>query len=1208
MKRYRLQPKDYTVGWVCALPIELAAAKVILDEDHEDLPQDDPNDTNLYTLGRIGDHNVVIACLPAGQTGNNNATAVAVLMKSKFKSVQFSLMVGIGGGVPSGNADVRLGDVVISQPDKQHGGVVQYDIGKTTPNGFQRTGSLNTPPTVLLKALSMLQANRLLGKCNLAQHLSLFSALPSFARDNAGADVLFEPTYKHVGGEKCEMCSQRRRIKRNLRGSQEIAVHCGTIASGNQVMRDGATRDRVSSELGGVLCFEMEAAGLMNNFPCLVIRGICDYADSHKNKMWQHYAAATAVACAKEVLSVIPAKEAINSLTLEMLLSVIDTVDLDLIFKTLSVIDQKHISAAPPLEGDQPMFSWIFGNVDFKQWSSASSSQLLWLSAPPERSIQRVSSHIVSQEKTKALKTQHFVLYFFCSTAVGGKPIVPVFVHTLLDQIIRSSSPTDGISIARRFLYSLTEGIFKEEAAPRREEWDLGGEDSNATIRKILEAPNDDLWGALRAALVYEQNREFSVVVDGLEHVQDQRSEFIPAVRSFVEHLQQRFSKVKILLTSRPQADVTEIFEGLPCIEYDKERKECLSYLRFDNTRFGKISKEHEGSCEWLWSHEEYEKWSTSNLSCLLLIQGKPGSGKSTLTKYFHDNLLERDPTAKSAIVASFFYSYREGELQRNHSNMLRSILYDILHQDETFFYHRFQAEYRSRSRRGLRVDWDYESLKTVLKSLRDHSLARRLYLIIDAVDESEKNDRRDILDLLLELCSETKFCIAKIFVASRPVGLLGDRNQFHNITMQDHTKIDISCFADSFLNRLNRKRFLGQARTYIVENAEGVFLWVELVGKELLTWDWYGYPESDIIEFLRCLPKDLDDFYTLMFKRINTNKENAQSLQNLQDRRNFRDLQDGVKMFRFVLWTRRPLTVDELRHALGIPDDPDSIISDESFQIRIPPEHRIISCGGNFLEIKRRHGNGTVQVMHQTVREFFLNPDGVVSKSGFLNPDGLVTKSEFETCEKAAHICISIICIRYLMLCAVHTAPAGTLRCKFWVSEHFERYAQLLNERPLANYALCYLKDHIDGSHRDAMLLRIISQFLHELADGPAVYLLESWVRSHLNETLISDEQGGAADFRNKALLAAVRKDCVTAAEVLLAAGADVNVKDQKGRTPLSWAAEQGNEAIARLLVEAGADKEAKDGHGGRGPLHYAAEQGHEAIARLLVEAGADK
>jgi nucleoside phosphorylase len=94
-------------------------------------------------------------------------------------------------------------------------------------------------------------------------------------------------------------------------------VHYGTIASGNQVMRSAAERDRVSAELGGVLCFEMEAAGLMNSFPSLVIRGICDYADSHKNKRWQPYAAATAAACAKEVLSVIPPAEVAKTHTVK---------------------------------------------------------------------------------------------------------------------------------------------------------------------------------------------------------------------------------------------------------------------------------------------------------------------------------------------------------------------------------------------------------------------------------------------------------------------------------------------------------------------------------------------------------------------------------------------------------------------------------------------------------------------------------------------------------------------------------------------------------------------------------------------------------------------------------------------------------------------------------------------------------------------------
>jgi len=287
--------------------MELAAAQEMLDEEHEDLSHD-ASDNNIYTFGRIGKHNIVIASLPKGQTGTNSAAAVAVQMKSTFTSIRFSLMVGIGGGVPSPKADIRLGDVVVSSPNKLHGGVVRYDLGKAAPSGFERTGFLNTPPTILLNAVAKLQASHFRERSRLPEYISKLKGLSTFTHENAEPDALFEADYNHVGGDTCEQCSKERVVDRKPR-SQEIVIHHGTIASGNQVIRDGTIRDSLSSELGNVLCFEMEAAGLMNSFPCLVIRGICDYADSHKNKTWQAYAAGTATAYTKEVLSVIPAAE-----------------------------------------------------------------------------------------------------------------------------------------------------------------------------------------------------------------------------------------------------------------------------------------------------------------------------------------------------------------------------------------------------------------------------------------------------------------------------------------------------------------------------------------------------------------------------------------------------------------------------------------------------------------------------------------------------------------------------------------------------------------------------------------------------------------------------------------------------------------------------------------------------------------------------------
>ena len=188
---------------------------------------------------------------------------------------------------------------------------MQYDFGKTGPDGqLISTGFLNAPPPILLSAISKLRANRNLNQDKLSMHLSTLEGLEQFSRDGAGLDVLYEATYRHIGGPTCNGCREDKRVERTPRASQEMVIHYGTIASGNQVMKDGITRDRISAELGGVLCFEMEAAGLMNSFPCLVIRGICDYADSHKNKSWPPYAAAASAACAKEILLLVPAVEA----------------------------------------------------------------------------------------------------------------------------------------------------------------------------------------------------------------------------------------------------------------------------------------------------------------------------------------------------------------------------------------------------------------------------------------------------------------------------------------------------------------------------------------------------------------------------------------------------------------------------------------------------------------------------------------------------------------------------------------------------------------------------------------------------------------------------------------------------------------------------------------------------------------------------------
>lgn len=317
--KIELRADEYTVGWVCALPKEQTAAIAMLDEQHAAV-QKPPNDPNSYSLGSIsshkGNHNVVIACLPMGQTGNYSAATVATWMISTFPGIKFGLMVGIGGGIPT---KVRLGDVVISAPTGSYPGVVQWGMGTVEHGRYQRTGSLNNPPTLLLTALTALKSYHDMNEPKMLQYLETLKEkwpklAPKYLRSESLKDVLFRADYDHVRmkkhdddedaeedeGENCKNCNPDKIVKRKLR---ETRVHHGLIVSGSVVVKDGIWRNNLNKTFDNeALCIEMEAAGLMNNFPCLVIRGISDYADSHKNDSWQEHAAAMAAACAKELL------------------------------------------------------------------------------------------------------------------------------------------------------------------------------------------------------------------------------------------------------------------------------------------------------------------------------------------------------------------------------------------------------------------------------------------------------------------------------------------------------------------------------------------------------------------------------------------------------------------------------------------------------------------------------------------------------------------------------------------------------------------------------------------------------------------------------------------------------------------------------------------------------------------------------------------
>lgn len=300
---------QYTVAWLCALPeSEQVAALLSLDKDYDEPPLKH-EDENSYFYGSIGDHRVVIACLPPGQPGPVSAARLIQPMGKNFPNLKIHLFVGIGGGIPNNppcpNAydDIHLGDVVVGYPEVIGApGVVQWDSGRLRDDGHENTSNLDKPDRRLLLALGKLITKHKAQKTNIDGHLqNIISKNDSFSRPQT--DQLFDCDYQHLDspGGDCSLCDEKRIVSRPERDTTKVVFHQGTIVSGASLMNNAVERDDIGQKFNA-RCFEMEAAGVMDQTRCLVIRGIADYADCHKNWLWHEYAAAAAAAFAKEFL------------------------------------------------------------------------------------------------------------------------------------------------------------------------------------------------------------------------------------------------------------------------------------------------------------------------------------------------------------------------------------------------------------------------------------------------------------------------------------------------------------------------------------------------------------------------------------------------------------------------------------------------------------------------------------------------------------------------------------------------------------------------------------------------------------------------------------------------------------------------------------------------------------------------------------------
>ena len=283
-------------------------------------------DPNAYSWGKIGKHYVVVAALPSGEYGLMSTATVAQGLHPSLPHVRphvrIGLLVGIGAGVREivdeedetvGQRDIRLCDVIVSHPEGTVGGVVQSDLVKAKTVGgsqvLERKDSLNSPPLALRPALPKLQAT----------HIKRGTPIPTIIEETFEEYPSMRLDFCHpgLGGTEIDRRTDTYHSRGGTTTSNEARaspkIHYGTIASSNTLEKSARHRDAVLARLAKEnikpMCFEMEAAGLVNNFPCLVISGTCDYGDEHKNDDWQNYAAVTAAGFAKEFLRCVDVQE-----------------------------------------------------------------------------------------------------------------------------------------------------------------------------------------------------------------------------------------------------------------------------------------------------------------------------------------------------------------------------------------------------------------------------------------------------------------------------------------------------------------------------------------------------------------------------------------------------------------------------------------------------------------------------------------------------------------------------------------------------------------------------------------------------------------------------------------------------------------------------------------------------------------------------------
>jgi ankyrin repeat protein len=635
-------------------------------------------------------------------------------------------------------------------------------------------------------------------------------------------------------------------------------------------------------------------------------------------------------------------------------------------------------------------------------------------------------------------------------------------------------------------------------------------------------------------------------------------------------------------------------------------------YQRYKNMNRKRVP----GTCEWFLADERFCKWRDSKLPGVLWVSAGPGRGKSVLSRSLidegHLNAMSTITITRSAILASgsttticyfFFKDGSDGGMDGAHA--LCAILHQLFTCPSTSGLIKYALP--SHKENGATLTEKFSELWRILTQCVTSSDAGELICVLDALDECKEESRHEIISALEQFYSPSEGWSTssklKFLVTSRPYENLESSFQKLRSTAayvrfdgddkseQIRREIDLvidarvqdiaGSFSPEDQHKISKRLKSMENRTY---------LWLHLTF-DIIEKDRTNYGKrSDVEKLLSKLPSRVSDAYEKILSR-STNYERTKLL------------------LQIMLAAARPLSLDEANVALTLAVQTEGLASHEALEEELWPRGNFQSIVQNLCGLFISVYEGKLSFIHQTAREFLINRE----RQGTW--EGSLTMAE-------SHTTMSQLCLHYLLLPDIgdpneYDFPKDKFAFLSYAAAHWPLHygsqdsaaAEQCREdaRMLCNmtgyYASLWVRDyfHQRGLWHYGWTDLALASYLG-LKEVVQLILSEE-------ETDVNAYDGTYQDYSSNygtALQAASAEGHGEIVHILLDAGADVEAKGGKYDTALQAASAGGHREIVYMLLDAGANVNAKGGKYDTA-LQAASAQGHRDIVDILLDAGAN-